>query len=102
MKTRVIQEESDEGRGAAVTAPGPVVHTSRRRTGRTVSGALAAAIGIAALAGGAAVMDVRTDDLLWLGVGVLVAGALLTGTGTALIVSGRRGPRRREDPHAST
>lgn len=101
MKTRVIQEEPDEGRGAPVTVLRPAAPTPRPRTGRIAGGALAAASGVATLAGGAALVGVRTDVLLWLGVGALVAGALLAGAGAALIVTGRRGPRRREDPHAS-
>ena len=47
-------------------------------------------------------LGVRTNLVLWIGVGALVAGGLLAGAGTALIASGRRGPRRRQEGHATT
>ena len=46
-------------------------------------------------------VGVRTNIVLWLGVGMLVAGGALAGAGTALIVSGRRRPPPPE-AHATT
>jgi hypothetical protein len=67
MKTRVIQGEPDDGGAAVVPAP---VAAGRRpprpHTGRIVGGAVAATIGLAALAGGGALVGVhatqRDDD----------------------------------------
>ena len=42
-------------------------------------------------------LAVKTDLVLWLGVGVLVAGAALAGAGTALIASAAGARRRRAD-----
>jgi hypothetical protein len=47
-------------------------------------------------------VGVRSDVVLWLGVGMLVAGGVLAGAGTALIVSGRRRPPRPPEAHATT
>ena len=46
-------------------------------------------------------LGVKTDLVLWIAIGALVAGGLLAGTGTALIASGRRGPRRHREEHAT-
>ena len=66
MKTRVIQEGPDEGGAAVVAAPPAVGRAPRRGAGRVAGGAVAATIGLAALAGGGALVGVhatqRDDD----------------------------------------
>jgi hypothetical protein len=42
-------------------------------------------------------IGVRTGIVLWLGAGMLVLGAALTGAGVALIASGRRPGRPRPE-----
>ena len=47
-------------------------------------------------------LGVKTDLVLWIGIGVLIAGTALVGTGTALIVSGRRRARASRRADATT
>ncbi len=63
MKTRVIQGEPDDG-GAAVVAAPPAVRgrAPRGHTGRVVGGAVAATLGLAALAGGGALVGVHATQ----------------------------------------
>ena len=63
MKTQVIQGEPDDG-GAAVVAAPPAVERGapRGNTGRVIGGAVAAALGLAALAGGGALVGVHATQ----------------------------------------
>jgi hypothetical protein len=62
MKTRVVQNGPDEGGAAAIPAPPAVARHPRRGTGRVVGGAIAATIGLAALAGGGALVGVHATQ----------------------------------------
>ena len=62
MKTRVIQDGPDEGGAAAVAAPPAVARAPRRGAGRVAGGAVAATIGLAALAGGGALVGVHATQ----------------------------------------
>ena len=63
MKTQVIQGDPDDG-GAAIVAAPPAVKggAPRGHTGRVVGGAVAAALGLAALAGGGALVGVHATQ----------------------------------------
>ena len=63
MKTRVIQGEPDDGGAAVVAAPPTATRAARRGpSGRVVGGAVAAALGLAALAGGGALVGVHATQ----------------------------------------
>src|SRR4051812_31286469 len=63
MKTQVMQDGPDDGGAAGVAAPPATEHgTPRRHTGRMIGGAVAATIGLAALAGGGALVGVHATQ----------------------------------------
>ncbi|HTI33310.1 MAG TPA: hypothetical protein VL422_06490 [Miltoncostaea sp.] len=59
MKTQVIQDGPDDGGTAVVAAPPDMRRAPRGGAGRVVGGAVAATIGLAALAGGGALVGVH-------------------------------------------
>jgi hypothetical protein len=62
MKTRVIQGEPEEGGAAVVAAPPAVARAPGGRAGRVAGGAVLAALGVAALAGGGALVGVHATQ----------------------------------------
>jgi hypothetical protein len=62
MKTRVMQGEPDEGGAAVVAAPPALARAPRGRAGRAVGGAVLATLGVAALAGGGALVGVHATQ----------------------------------------
>jgi hypothetical protein len=62
MKTRVIQGEPEEGGAAVVAAPPAVARAPGGRAGRVAGGAVLAALGVSALAGGGALVGVHATQ----------------------------------------
>ncbi|HMN98811.1 MAG TPA: hypothetical protein PKD59_05310 [Miltoncostaeaceae bacterium] len=63
MKTRVVQDGRDDGGAAALAPPPPAAERPPHgSTGRVVGGAVAATIGLAALAGGGALVGVHATQ----------------------------------------